>query len=63
VYDPADFTEHRGTMRASITNYRRNRQGGMILEMVIEDEDKHTALDLADGGDFIVKVEVYGIGD
>lgn len=56
-----DFTQHIGTIRASLATYRRNRYGGMELTIVVDEDDKHTALDLVDGGELMVKLEVYGV--
>lgn len=56
-----EFTDKLGTIRASLATYRRNRYGGMELTIVVDEDDKHTALDLVDGGELMVKLEVYGV--
>lgn len=61
MFEAAEFTEHLASMRVAMTNYRRSRTGGMTIEMVVEDDDKHTALDLIDGGEIMVRIEVYGV--
>lgn len=61
MLDSAEFTAHLATIRVSITDYKRARTGGMVLSMVVDDDDKHDALDLVDGGELMVKLEVYGV--
>lgn len=61
MIDNAEFSVHLATIRTSITDYRRSRTGGMVLTMVVDDDDKHEALDLVDGGELMVKLEVYGV--
>lgn len=56
-----DFTEPLGSIRASLATYRRNRYGGMEMVVVVDEDDKHLALDLVDGGELMVKLEVFGV--
>ncbi len=61
MYEPSEFTEHRGQIRASFNTYRRNGSGGVDIVMTVDEDDKHAAIDLVDGGDIVVLLNVSGI--
>ena len=61
MYDPSEFTEKRGTLRGSFKTYKRNGSGGMDILMTVEPDDRHEALDIIDGGDFVNLIHVYGM--
>lgn len=61
MFDPSEFTEHRGTIRGSFYTYRRNGRGGVDVILTVDDDDKHTAIDLVDGGDIVVLIDVKGV--
>lgn len=61
VFDPSEFTDFRGQVRGSFTSYKRSRNGGLEITLVVVEEDKHTALDIVDGGDIVDLIEVRSI--
>lgn len=63
MYPPEEFTESAGEIRASLVSYKRNARGGLDLQLTIIEDDKHEAIDLVDGGDFIHLLKVYRMPD
>jgi hypothetical protein len=61
MFDFADFSEPRGRFRGTFLTYKRNSRGGVDLTLTVDDDDKHSAIDMVDGGDIVVLFTVAGI--
>lgn len=61
MFDYSQFTEARGIFRGTFLTYKRNGRGGVDVTITIDDDDKHTAIDMVDGGDIVVMFTVAGI--
>lgn len=61
IFDPADFSEHVATIQASFVTYKRNGRGGLDVIMTVDEEHKHEAVDMVDGGDIMSLLTVHRI--
>lgn len=61
AFDPAEFTEHVATIQASFVTYKRNGRGGLDVIMTVDEEYKHEAVDMVDGGDILSLISVKRI--
>jgi len=61
TYPVHEFTEEVATIRASLVTYKRNGRGGVDVLMTVDDDDKHTAIDMVDGGDIMSLIKVWRI--
>lgn len=53
LFDPGDFTEDVATIQASFVTYKRNGRGGVDVIMTVDEDHKHEAIDMVDGGDIM----------
>jgi hypothetical protein len=60
MYQESDYSKPLGTIRGSFTGYRRGTRGGFEIVLLVEDEDKHAAMDLVDG-DFTIMLRCFGV--